>query len=85
MPENFGGGNIFGNREALLPIIWKASANGTIMAVCSQCRQGTVSIGTFEASSQWKEVGAASSFDITTEAEIKNVIIFSAAVTAIRR
>lgn len=68
--ETFGAGNIPGNGDALLPIIRKASANGTIMAVCSQCPQGTVSIGTYEASSQLKEAGAVSGFDITTEAAI---------------
>ncbi len=68
--ETFGAGNIPGNGDALLPIIRKASANGTIMAVCSQCPQGTVSIGTYEASSQLKEAGAVSGYDITTEAAI---------------
>lgn len=68
--ETFGAGNIPGNGDALLPIIRKASANGTIMVVCSQCPQGTVSIGTYEASSQLKDAGAVSGFDITTEAAI---------------
>ena len=68
--ETFGAGNIPDSGEALLPIIRKASANGTIMVVCSQCPQGTVSIGTYETSAQLKEAGAVNGFDITTEAAI---------------
>ena len=68
--ETFGAGNIPGNGDALLPIIRKASANGTVMVVCSQCPQGTVSLGTYETSSQLKAAGAVSGRDITTEAAI---------------
>lgn len=68
--ETFGAGNIPTGRGALLPIIERAFRNGTVVAVCSQCPQGTVSLGTYETSSALKRVGAVSGFDMTTEAAV---------------
>ena len=68
--ETFGSGNIPQNGEALLPIIEKAFANGTIVTVCTQCPQGTVSLGTYETSHALREAGAVSGNDITTEAAV---------------
>lgn len=68
--ETFGAGNIPGNGSALLPIIEKAFHNGTILTVCSQCPQGTVSLGTYETSSALKRAGAVSGMDMTTEAAV---------------
>ena len=68
--ETFGAGNIPGNGDALLPIIRKASENGTIIIVCSQCPHGTVALGAYETSSALKEAGAISGYDITTEAAV---------------
>jgi L-asparaginase len=68
--ETFGAGNIPGNADALLPIIRKASENGTIIIVCSQCPHGTVALGAYETSSALKEAGAISGYDITTEAAV---------------
>ena len=68
--ETFGAGNIPGNADALLPIIRKASENGTVIIVCSQCPHGTVSLGAYETSSALKEAGAISGLDITTEAAV---------------
>ena len=68
--ETFGAGNIPGNGDALLPIIRKASANGTVMVVCSQCPRGTVSLGTYETSAGLKAAGAVSGYDMTTEAAV---------------
>ncbi len=68
--ETFGAGNIPGNGNALLPIIRKASENGTILVVCSQCPQGTVFLGTYETSSALTSAGAVSGYDITTEAAV---------------
>ena len=68
--ETFGAGNIPGHADSLLPIIRKASVNGTVIVVCSQCPHGTVSLGAYETSSALKEAGAVSGFDITTEAAV---------------
>ena len=68
--ETFGAGNIPGHADSLLPIIRKASDNGTVIIVCSQCPHGTVSLGTYETSSALKEAGAVSGYDITTEAAV---------------
>lgn len=68
--ETFGAGNIPQQGGKLLPIIEKAYRNGTVLAVCSQCPQGTVSLGTYETSSSLKDAGAVSGMDITTEAAV---------------
>jgi len=68
--ETFGAGNIPGSADALLPIIEKAFKNGTVIAVCSQCPQGTVSLGAYETSSALKEAGAINGYDLTTEAAV---------------
>lgn len=68
--ETFGAGNIPQQGGKLLPIIEKAYRNGTVLVVCSQCPQGTVSLGTYETSSSLKAAGAVSGMDITTEAAV---------------
>lgn len=68
--ETFGAGNIPGHADALLPIIRKASDNGTVIIVCSQCPHGTVSLGAYETSSALSAAGAVSGCDITTEAAV---------------
>lgn len=68
--ETFGAGNIPGEGNALLPIIRSAFAAGAVIAVCSQCPQGTVSLGAYAASSQLVEAGAVSGYDMTTEAAV---------------
>lgn len=68
--ETFGAGNIPGNADALLPIIKKAFASGTVITVCSQCPAGTVVLGAYETSASLKEAGAVSGRDMTTEAAV---------------
>ena len=68
--ETFGAGNIPGHADSLLPIIRKASENGTVIVVCSQCPHGTVSLGAYETSTALKEAGAVSGYDLTTEAAV---------------
>ena len=58
----------FRSMEELLPIIERAYQNGTIIVVCSQCSQGTVSLGTYASSAALHEVGAVNGHDMTTEA-----------------
>ncbi len=68
--ETFGAGNIPGDEKALLPIIRKATENGTVMVICSQCPHGTVTLGAYEASATLKNAGAVSGYDLTTEAAV---------------
>ena len=68
--ETFGAGNIPVGHGALLPIIEKAFRNGTVVTVCSQCPQGTVSLGAYEVSGALKRAGAISGRDLTTEAAV---------------
>ena len=68
--ETFGAGNIPGEGDSLLPIIRKAFNAGSVVTVCSQCPQGTVSLGTYATSSPLKEAGAVSGYDMTTESAV---------------
>lgn len=68
--ETFGSGNMPERGGKLLPLIRKAADNGTILAICTQCPQGTVSLGTYEVSNNLKLAGAVSGCDMTTEAAI---------------
>ena len=68
--ETFGAGNIPGGGGELIPIIKRAFECGTVIAVCSQCPAGSVSLGTYETSSALKGAGAVSGLDMTTEAAV---------------
>ncbi len=68
--ETFGAGNIPGDGKSLLPIIHRASESGTVLTVCSQCPQGTVTLGAYETSSALIRAGAVSGQDMTTEAAV---------------
>ena len=80
--ETFGAGNIPMGNGALLPIIKKAFAAGTVITVCSQCPSGTVILGAYETSSQLKSAGAVSGRDMTTEAAVaKLYYLFSLGIS----
>ena len=68
--ETFGSGNIPSGGDELLPIIKKAFSSGSVVAVCSQCPIGTVTLGAYETSSSLKGAGAVSGKDMTTEAAV---------------
>ena len=68
--ETFGAGNIPGEGNSLLPIIRSAFSAGAVITVCSQCPQGTVSLGAYASSSELVSAGAVSGFDMTTEAAV---------------
>ena len=68
--ETFGAGNIPGEGNALLPIIRSAFKGGAVITVCSQCPQGTVSLGAYAASAELISAGAVSGYDMTTEAAV---------------
>lgn len=50
------------------PLISHAIENGTAVVVSTQCMQGTVRLGTYETSSELAKAGAASGYNMTTEA-----------------
>lgn len=68
--ETFGAGNIPSGGGELIPIIKRAFQSGSVVAVCSQCPSGTVSLGAYETSSALKGAGAVSGLDMTTEAAV---------------
>ena len=68
--ETFGAGNVPGGEHALLPIIKKAIANGTVITVCTQCPRGRVTLGAYETSIMLKDAGAVCGYDLTTEAAV---------------
>ena len=68
--ETFGAGNIPDCGNELLPIIKRAFEAGSVVAVCSQCPAGTVSLGAYQTSSSLKSAGAVSGRDMTTEAAV---------------
>lgn len=80
--ETFGSGNIPSGGDELLPIIKKAFASGSVVAVCSQCPVGTVTLGAYETSSSLKSAGAVSGKDMTTEAAVAKLYhLFSLELT----
>lgn len=68
--ETFGSGNIPSNDKALVKSIRRACENGAIVAVCSQCYQGSALLGTYAASNDLKSSGAVGCYDMTTETAV---------------
>ncbi len=68
--ETFGAGNVPSYCNHLSNIINKAYEHGNIVVVCSQCPTGTVSLGTYAASSCLIKAGAVSGKNMTTEAAV---------------
>lgn len=80
--EAFGSGNVPAYDKSLLPLIKKAVDNGTVVAVCTQCLHGTVSIGAYAASAALKQYGVAGGYDMTVEAAVtKLYYLFSKGYT----
>ena len=80
--ETFGSGNIPTGSGELIPIIKSAFESGSVVAVCSQCPSGTVSLGAYETSSTLKSAGAVSGKDMTTEAAVaKLYYLFSIGIS----
>jgi len=72
--ETFGAGNIPSYGGNLLPIIQKAYNSGTIVTVCSQCMQGSVSLGAYATSKSLQNIGAVDGKDMTTEAAVTKLM-----------
>ena len=68
--ETFGKGNIPEYDTTLISLISEASRRGTTVVVCTQCPQGTVSLGAYEAGSALLAAGATSGHNMTTEAAV---------------
>ncbi len=50
--------------------IRRASQNGAIVSVCSQCYSGSTRLGIYATSNALKESGAVGCYDMTTEAAV---------------
>ena len=68
--ETFGSGNIPNYDETLSGLIEEAARMGAIVVVCTQCPQGSVRLGTYEAGSALVRAGAVSGYNMTTEAAV---------------
>ena len=68
--EAYGAGNIPSNNKELGSIFKKATDNGTIIVVCTQCLRGSANMGEYEASKGLIDAGAISGFDMTVEAAV---------------
>ncbi|MBQ6389624.1 MAG: asparaginase [Mogibacterium sp.] len=68
--ETFGTGNIPDYDDALSTLISDAAQQGAIVVVCTQCPQGSVKLGAYEAGSALVKAGAVSGYDMTTEAAV---------------
>lgn len=68
--ETFGKGNIPEYDTTLISLISEASRRGTTVVVCTQCPQGTVSLGAYEAGSALLDAGAVNGHNMTTEAAV---------------
>lgn len=67
--ETFGTGNI--PSESSIPkVISSAIAKGTAVVVLTQCPQGTVRLGAYEAGAALARTGVLSGYDMTTEAAV---------------
>ena len=68
--EAFGVGNCPSNNSELLKVFKEAVDRGLVIVACSQCVQGEVKLGTYEAGHALAESGVLSGQDMTTEAAL---------------
>lgn len=68
--ETFGAGNIPTYDKALISLIQEAKEMNITVVVCTQCPQGSVRLGAYEAGSALVEAGAVSGYNMTTEAAV---------------
>lgn len=83
--ESFGAGNVPSGDSSILPFIQKAVNCGTIITVCTQCPNGSVTLGAYETSIMLKNAGAVCGYDLTTEAAVaKMYYLFSCGYDSLR-
>ncbi|MBR6435407.1 MAG: asparaginase [Thermoguttaceae bacterium] len=68
--ETFGKGNIPEYDKALISLLSEACSRGITVVVTTQCPQGTISLGAYEAGSELLRVGAVNGRNMTTEAAV---------------
>lgn len=68
--ETFGTGNIPTYDYALSALIDEAGKRDTTVLVCTQCPQGSVRLGAYEAGSALVKAGGVSGYNMTTEAAV---------------
>ncbi len=68
--EAFGSGNIPAKSSDIVESIREAIRDGALVAVCSQCHQGTARLGTYASSGSLTDLGAVGCRDMTTEAVV---------------
>jgi len=79
----YGAGNAPDRDPALLQVLARASASGTVLIACSQSLQGGVNIGTYAAGAGMTAVGVVSAGDMTFEAIfVKLHHLFACGLTA---
>ena len=71
--ETYGSGNA-PSEEWFISILKKAIADGLHVVNVTQCSGGSVNMGSYETSTQLKEIGMISGADITTEAAITKMM-----------
>ena len=55
-------------------MIERAYRNGTVIVVCSQCVQGSVTLGAYETGKSLMDIGAINGADMTTESAMTKLI-----------
>lgn len=81
--ESFGDGNIPTEGSTFVESIGRIASKGSVIAVCSQCHQGTTKLGTYATSSDLQTFGAVGCHDMTTEAAVaKLYYLFSKGLSA---
>lgn len=71
--EAFGSGNIF-SYDWLYDLLVKKSKEGLIFIIGTQCAGGMIEIGRYETSGIFRDIGAVSANDMTTEAAVTKAI-----------
>lgn len=68
--EAFGTGNIPSRDGKIFNVLERASKEGIIIVVCTQCLKGSTYVGAYEAGRVLLDAGAVSGYDMTAEAAV---------------
>ena len=75
--ETFGAGNAMKSKE-LVRMLQYCQENEIAVINCTQCAKGSVSMGMYEASSDFKKYGVLDGGDMTTEATLAKALVLGA-------